>query len=248
MMGNQISQQMLVFGQSILLGAAAGVLYDLLRPFRVRRPRFTGLLDTIYCLSVGTAAFLFLLRRGQGELRGFMVLGAAGGAVVFFCTLSQPLRPVWNFWADTLGELVRLLSVPLRWMKKICTKFARHTKNLFYFERKCYTIRKNPSQRGGGRGEEGPHKKKRQNRAADQTGHSSASGSHGLAAVRPAGTAGTGPGRAGSVRLPGGGSAAEKRRAEADIAEGPTDEKLEEIARDELGLVKPGEYVFEPSG
>ena len=34
---------------------------------------------------------------------------------------------------------------------------------------------------------------------------------------------------------------------EADITEGPTDEKLEEIARDELGLVKPGEYVFEPS-
>ena len=34
----------------------------------------------------------------------------------------------------------------------------------------------------------------------------------------------------------------------ADIAEGPTDEKLQEIARDELGLVKPGEYVFEPGG
>ncbi|BCK84438.1 hypothetical protein MM59RIKEN_17570 [Pusillibacter faecalis] len=44
---------------------------------------------------------------------------------------------------------------------------------------------------------------------------------------------------------------AEKQREnaalEADITEGPTDEKLEEIARDELGLVKPGEYVFEPS-
>ena len=32
----------------------------------------------------------------------------------------------------------------------------------------------------------------------------------------------------------------------ADIAEGPTDEKIEEIARDELGLVKPGEYIFDP--
>jgi len=32
----------------------------------------------------------------------------------------------------------------------------------------------------------------------------------------------------------------------ADIAEGPTAEKIEEIARNELGLVKPGEYVFEP--
>ena len=30
----------------------------------------------------------------------------------------------------------------------------------------------------------------------------------------------------------------------ADIAQGGTQEKMEEIARDELGLVAPGEYVF----
>lgn len=30
----------------------------------------------------------------------------------------------------------------------------------------------------------------------------------------------------------------------ADIAEGDTTEKMEEIAREELGLVTPGEYVF----
>lgn len=30
----------------------------------------------------------------------------------------------------------------------------------------------------------------------------------------------------------------------ADIAEGVTPEKIEEIARDELGLVTPGEYVI----
>ena len=33
----------------------------------------------------------------------------------------------------------------------------------------------------------------------------------------------------------------------ADLAEGPTDEKLQHIARDELGYVKPGEYVFDPT-
>lgn len=32
----------------------------------------------------------------------------------------------------------------------------------------------------------------------------------------------------------------------ADLAEGPTQEKIEEIARNELGYVKSGEYVFEP--
>ena len=66
-MGNQISQQLTTFGQSILLGVAAAVLYDLLRPFRLRLPRFTALLDGAYCLAVGAAAFLFLLRRGEGN-------------------------------------------------------------------------------------------------------------------------------------------------------------------------------------
>ena len=81
-MGNQISQQLQTFLQSILLGLSAGILYDFLRPFRQRLPRATALLDAAYCLTVGGAAFLFLLRRGGGELRGFTVLGAVGGAVL----------------------------------------------------------------------------------------------------------------------------------------------------------------------
>lgn len=40
----------------------------------------------------------------------------------------------------------------------------------------------------------------------------------------------------------------ENAALQADIDEGPTDEKLQEIARDELGLVKPGEYVFRTDG
>ena len=40
----------------------------------------------------------------------------------------------------------------------------------------------------------------------------------------------------------------ENAALQADIDEGPTDEKLQEIARDELGLVKPGEYVFRTEG
>ena len=105
-MGNQISQQLTTFGQSILLGVAAAVLYDLLRPFRLRLTRFTALLDGAYCLAVGAAAFLFLLRRGEGELRAFIILGAIGGAVVFFCTFSQSYgrcgafgRIPWRNWS-----------------------------------------------------------------------------------------------------------------------------------------------------
>lgn len=39
----------------------------------------------------------------------------------------------------------------------------------------------------------------------------------------------------------------ENAALKADLAEGPTAEKLEDIARDALGYVKPGEYVFDPT-
>ena len=142
-MGNQVSHQLLVFGQSILLGLCTGLLYDLLRPFRLRLPRLTGLLDSLYCLLAGIAVFLFLLRGADGQLRGFVVLGALGGTVLFFGVFSELLRPVWTFWADTLAYLAWLLSLPVLWTKNFCKKIALHGKKLFYFTRKCYTIRKN---------------------------------------------------------------------------------------------------------
>ena len=116
-MGNQVSQQLLVFGQSTLLGLCAGLLYDLLRPFRLRRPGLTGLLDVLYCLLAGTVVFLFLLRGADGQLRSFMVLGTLGGAVLFFGAFSELLRPVWIFWADTLAYFAHLLSLPVVWAK-----------------------------------------------------------------------------------------------------------------------------------
>ena len=91
-MGTPVSDQLMAFGQSILLGLSAGVLYDLLRPFRLRRPRLTGWLDGIYCLVVGAASFLFLLRRADGELREFLVLGALGSAVLFIRDYTKKQR------------------------------------------------------------------------------------------------------------------------------------------------------------
>ena len=102
-MESTVSQQLRVFGWSILLGMAAGLLYDLLRPFRLRLPRLTVWLDLLYCLAVGSAAFLFLLRRA-GVLRMYLLVGMLGGAVVFFCALSSLLRPAWRkFFAKKCG-------------------------------------------------------------------------------------------------------------------------------------------------
>lgn len=141
-MEHQISQQLLTFGQSILLGLLLGALYDLLRPFRLHVPRCTPLLDGLYCLTTGSACFLFILHRGNGDLRGFLLLGMIGGSVLFFAAFSSLLRPIWAFWAETLSFLIYLLSFPLFLAKVFCKKTLWFGKNLFYFIVKCYTIKK----------------------------------------------------------------------------------------------------------
>lgn len=141
-MGGLFSQQLLTFGQSVLLGISVGILYDLLRPFRLLLPRIAPLLDGLFCAAVGGGSFLFLLRRGSGELRGFLIVGILGGVVLFFCMFSEWLRPVWRFWTDTLMWMVSMLIRPIRRIKNFCKKTVRHGKNLFYFARKCYTIRR----------------------------------------------------------------------------------------------------------
>ena len=50
-MAFQISDQLRSFGLAILLGLAAGVVYDLLRTVRLRFPSFTGVLDLLYWLA-----------------------------------------------------------------------------------------------------------------------------------------------------------------------------------------------------
>ena len=116
----QISRQLAPFVQSVLLGLTARLLYDLLRSFRLRLPRSTALWDTLYCLAVGTGLFFFTLRRADGLLRGYVVLGALGGAVLFFCLLSPLLRPLWDFWVVRVACFLHLMSLRVRWAETVC--------------------------------------------------------------------------------------------------------------------------------
>ena len=75
-MAFQISDQLRSFGLAILLGLAAGVVYDLLRTVRLRFPSFTGVLDLLYCLTAGGALSLFVLRRSRHAIERYSVFHA----------------------------------------------------------------------------------------------------------------------------------------------------------------------------
>lgn len=149
-MGNYVTEQLLLFGQSILLGLMAGLCYDLLRPLRQRLPCLAGPLDGLYGITIVSCFFLFILRRGSGELRLYLLLGIVGGMALFFGVFSAPLRPLWDFWTDTGSDVARLLLLPVRALRCLLKKIEKKLKNLFYFFGKCYTIKRTGRWKGDG--------------------------------------------------------------------------------------------------
>ena len=132
-LGIVISRQLQQFLCAILLGGVLGLLYDLLRPLRaLGGPVWNGLLDALISVTAVGTEFLFIMA-GDGELRLFILLGTAGGAVLFFTLLSRPLRPVWDFW-------FRFFTAPIHFLWKTFMKIAKFCKKLFSFSTTWFTI------------------------------------------------------------------------------------------------------------
>ena len=144
-MGNYVTAQLVTFAHAALLGAVCAVVYDLLRSVRLLRRRsvlLTHALDGVYAALVLLAVFLFALRRGEGELRLYMLLAMALGAIFYFAALSALLRPLWDFWASAAAAFLALLWKPLGIAAKGGKKFLIYIKKLFHFLCKCATIGK----------------------------------------------------------------------------------------------------------
>lgn len=138
----QVSAQLLLFGQSILLGLGLALLYDLLRPLRRRGGGLTALLDGAFCLAAGLTLLLFALRRGAGSCGSTAFWGPWVGRCCSSACFSPLLAPLWDFWAQTAEAAVRLALRLLRWLGRGIKKVEKFRKNLFYFWKKWFTIRK----------------------------------------------------------------------------------------------------------
>ena len=195
-MGTVIGDQARTLLSSVLLGMALALLYDLLRALRLRRRKsraFTDALDAAYCLALILSGVGFALRIGEGEIRLYSLIAAAVGAAVFFAVFSPLLRPLWDFWARVLFELLRLLRLPLRALKKFERNLHKTAKRLFLFWRRSliigsyrrYAIRaRRRAERGEGVRYGGTERKteKKAREPAGSGGHSGAAVSGGLAA------------------------------------------------------------------
>lgn len=154
-MGIELTEQLMMFFRSILLGGTLGLLYDLLRALRALGGRVWGsVLDSVYCVLSVSLLFFFIMA-GSGELRLFFLAGAFGGAVLFFCLLSPVLRPLWDFW-------LQILLLPVHLAGGVGKKCWRSARNRFICGRDAVTIglkhwrqkRKRSAAEGDGRDEQ----------------------------------------------------------------------------------------------
>lgn len=145
-LGNYISEQLAMFVRAILLGASLGLVYDLFRTLRRLGGRvWGGVLDGTYCVLAVCSLFLFVMA-GDGEMRLFVPAGALGGAVLFFCLLSRPLRPLWDFWLTVLlapvCRLWLLLKKSIKIGKKVFFSLRKRLTMIHRFPRRPGAVRK----------------------------------------------------------------------------------------------------------
>ena len=135
-MENHIPHQALTMLWAFALGAAAAMVYDLLRAVRLRRrygKALTHALDAVYAAAVALGALWMAVILGGGTLRLYMLTSAAAGALLWWLWPARALRPVWDFWLDAASDTLHLLWRPVRFLQTWCGKVAKHCKKFFSF-------------------------------------------------------------------------------------------------------------------
>ena len=127
--------QLLAFLGAFLIGISLGLLYDLLRPLRLRGPRWLEpILDLLYWIAVTLAVLMAAPLLDTGRVRIYLLIAHTLGAVCYFFLFSWVMRRL----AALLERLLlRMFSTILRPFRRF---FAIYTAalSLFFTKLKVY--------------------------------------------------------------------------------------------------------------
>lgn len=132
----EVNTQTTVFLQSLLLGFALGLLYDVFRVLRlaVRHSSLAIFLEDISFFAVcAVLTFLFSLSAVSGRVRVFLVIGEFLGATVYYVTLGvlvmRVSKPLIRVVKAILRLLYRIFIHPIfcliRWILRLTHKMEQ---------------------------------------------------------------------------------------------------------------------------
>ncbi|MCL2408582.1 MAG: spore cortex biosynthesis protein YabQ [Oscillospiraceae bacterium] len=137
-----ISQQLIEAVSALLLGVAAGFLYDVFRVIRRRTgsKTVTAVIDFLFWVIAGVLLFAVGFLAGQGRQRVYMTVLAIISATVYFSTLSRVFVLLCEKLVDFILLILKIITWPLVLLVRFLKKIAEMAKKLFQYQRRWYTI------------------------------------------------------------------------------------------------------------
>ncbi len=144
------SEQLTIFAAALGLGFLLGILYDVLRAFRlsITKSRIALIgFDIIYFLLFGIITFLFILALNKGEIRFYIIAGELIGAFFYYVSFGIAVIKITNKVVSLLHKLYalifKIISAPFRLIKKFFCRIAEKWKSFHAKrEKKSQKIRK----------------------------------------------------------------------------------------------------------
>lgn len=123
-----VTNQAMVFLWSVAAGMAVAFVYDIFRITRktIRTSNLiTQLEDLIYWILAALLMFGVVYAINEGEIRGYVFLGIAIGAVLYGLLLSKPIMTVSLFIADILNRIIKFLVMILTFPGRLAVRLLR---------------------------------------------------------------------------------------------------------------------------
>lgn len=134
MVYSEIIRQAQLFCLAVLTGTGLLFLYDLLRIFRrIVKHKTAGIAieDMVFWLFCAFWLFGFMYRQNEGMIRGFIILGACIGMLLYNVLLSRWIVKggtaalTWMF--RMIYRILSLIGAPFRFLGRLCGKRFRVT-------------------------------------------------------------------------------------------------------------------------
>lgn len=118
------TDNLIIFGYSILTGILAGIIYDVLRAFRYSRKagqKLKYIEDLLFWFIVTIFFFIFSVRSSDGILRGFLYIGFFAGGTLYFLTGSKYIFPlfhkIFKLIIQSINEIIKIVRIPFLKLK-----------------------------------------------------------------------------------------------------------------------------------
>ena len=115
--------------------AIASLIFDLFRVIKNNTKIPTAVMDILFWLVASVLMCAALLYFNNGIMRGYEIVGAIVGALLYFLTISKPVIKVFTvifqFFLKKLKFICKILLTPLQFLYKILYKIYNCSSKIF---------------------------------------------------------------------------------------------------------------------